>query len=56
MLYIIMEIVMEQQKEICYQPFMASASNPNGVVPGTSIGYEMTTSMIQFGISYTFNK
>ncbi len=37
-------------------PFMASASNPNGVVPGTSIGYEMTTSMIQFGISYTFNK
>ena len=37
-------------------PFAASASNPNGIVPGTSIGYEMTTSMIQFGLSYTFNK
>ncbi|ULC57851.1 outer membrane protein transport protein [Flaviramulus sp. BrNp1-15] len=37
-------------------PFMASPANPLGAIPGSSISYEMTTSMIQFGISYTFNK
>jgi long-chain fatty acid transport protein len=37
-------------------PMAISPSNPNGAVPGTSIAYEMTTSMVQFGISYTFNK
>jgi len=37
-------------------PFMASPGNPLGAIPGSSVSYEMTTSMIQFGISYTFNK
>lgn len=30
--------------------------NPLGAIPGSSVSYEMTTSMIQFGISYTFKK
>lgn len=33
-----------------------SPNNPLGVVPGSSVSYDMTTSMIQFGVSYTFNK
>jgi len=37
-------------------PMMASPSNPYGAILGSSVSYEMTTSMIQFGISYTFNK
>ena len=37
-------------------PMMASASNPYGAIPETSVGYEMTTSMIMFGVSYNFNK
>lgn len=37
-------------------PMMASAQDPYGAVPGTSIGYEMTTDMLMFGISYNFNK
>jgi long-chain fatty acid transport protein len=37
-------------------PMAISPSNPNGAIPGTSVSYEMTTSMVQFGISYTFNK
>ena len=37
-------------------PFMASPTNPLGAIPGSSVSYEMTTSMIQFGVSYTFNK
>jgi len=37
-------------------PMAISPSNPLGNVPGTSVSYEMTTSMIQFGVSYTFNK
>jgi long-chain fatty acid transport protein len=36
-------------------PFAASPSNPLGAVPGTSVSYEMTTSLITLGISYTFN-
>ena len=39
-----------------FNPMAISPSNPNGALPGTSISYEMTTSMVQFGISYTFNK
>ena len=31
-------------------------NNPLGIVPGSEVSYEMTTSMIQFGVSYTFNK
>lgn len=37
-------------------PDMISQSNPLGAIPGSSVSYEMTTSMVQFGISYTFNK
>ncbi|MFO7674554.1 MAG: outer membrane protein transport protein [Lutibacter sp.] len=37
-------------------PMMASASNPYGSVPGTKVGYEMTTSMVMLGLTYTFSK
>ena len=37
-------------------PRMITPSNPLGAIPGSSVSYEMTTSMIQFGISYTFDK
>ncbi|WP_372758004.1 OmpP1/FadL family transporter, partial [Mariniflexile sp.] len=37
-------------------PTMISASNPLGAIPNSSVSYDMTTSMIQFGLSYTFNK
>ncbi len=37
-------------------PMMASASNPYGAVPGTKVGYEMTTSMVMLGLTYTFSK
>ena len=37
-------------------PMMASAANPYGAIPGSKVGYEMTTDMIMLGISYTFNK
>ena len=37
-------------------PLAISPNNPNGAVPGTFVSYEMTTSMVQFGLSYTFNK
>jgi long-chain fatty acid transport protein len=37
-------------------PMLASPTNPYGAVPGTKVGYEMTTSMIMFGVSYTFTK
>jgi long-chain fatty acid transport protein len=37
-------------------PDMVSASNPLGAIPGSSVSYDMTTSMIQFGLSYTFKK
>jgi long-chain fatty acid transport protein len=37
-------------------PFAASPSNPLGAIPGSSISYNMTTSMAMVGISYTFKK
>ena len=37
-------------------PLAVSPSNPLGALPGTSVSYDMTTSMIMVGISYTFNK
>ncbi|SDW88539.1 long-chain fatty acid transport protein [Lutibacter oricola] len=37
-------------------PMMASATNPYGAIPGTNVGYEMTTDMVMLGISYTFTK
>ncbi|WP_439151804.1 OmpP1/FadL family transporter [Winogradskyella sp.] len=37
-------------------PMQISASNPLGEIPGTTVSYDMTTSMAMFGINYTFNK
>jgi long-chain fatty acid transport protein len=37
-------------------PMMVSSSNPYGAVPGTTIGYEMTTDLVMIGISYKFDK
>ncbi len=37
-------------------PMQVTASNPYGAMPGTSVSYSMTTSMIMFGINYTFTK
>lgn len=36
-------------------PMAASGSNPYGALPGTKVGYEMSTDLIQFGINYVFN-
>ncbi|SNR34219.1 OmpP1/FadL family transporter [Lutibacter flavus] len=33
-----------------------ATTNPLGIIPGSKVGYEMTTSMIMFGVSYTFTK
>jgi long-chain fatty acid transport protein len=37
-------------------PMMASPSNRYGSIPGTTVGYEMTTDMVMFGLTYTFAK
>jgi long-chain fatty acid transport protein len=37
-------------------PMMITPDNPLGAVPGTSVSYDMSTSMIQFGINYSFGK
>jgi long-chain fatty acid transport protein len=37
-------------------PMMASQTNQYGAVPGTKVGYEMTTDMLMLGFSYTFSK
>ncbi|WP_299527290.1 OmpP1/FadL family transporter [uncultured Lutibacter sp.] len=37
-------------------PMMASPTNPYGKIPGSSVGYEMTTDMVMVGVSYTFTK
>ncbi len=37
-------------------PLAITPSNPYGAVQGTSVSYEMTTDLIMFGLSYTFNK
>jgi long-chain fatty acid transport protein len=34
-------------------PMAVTGSNPYGAVPGTSVSYSMTTSMVMFGINYT---
>lgn len=36
-------------------PWHATA-NPLGAIPGTKVGYEMSTDLIMLGISYTFSK
>ncbi len=33
-------------------PMMVSATNPYGAVSGSKVSYEMTTSMLQFGLNY----
>jgi long-chain fatty acid transport protein len=37
-------------------PMLVSASNPYGAVSGTKVGYDMTTSMVMLGLTYTFSK
>ncbi len=37
-------------------PTFAQSFPPYGAVPGSEVSYDMTTSMIQFGVSYTFTK
>jgi long-chain fatty acid transport protein len=37
-------------------PNFIQAYPPYGAIPGSEVAYDMTTSMIQFGVSYTFNK
>jgi len=37
-------------------PLAVTGSNPYGELPGTTVSYQMTTSMIMFGINYTFSK
>jgi len=37
-------------------PMASSPTNPYGAIPGTKVGYEMTTSMVMLGVSYTFTK
>ena len=37
-------------------PMMISEANPYGAMPGTKVGYEMSTDLIMLGISYTFKK
>ncbi len=37
-------------------PGYISPTNPYGAVPNTKVGYEMTTSMVMLGLTYTFNK
>lgn len=36
-------------------PMAATVSDPYGKLPGTSVSYTMTTSMLMFGINYTFS-
>lgn len=37
-------------------PMAISPTNPLGAIPGTKVGYEMTTDMVMIGVSYTFSK
>jgi long-chain fatty acid transport protein len=37
-------------------PRFIPSNPPYGAIPGSEVAYDMTTSMIQFGVSYTFNK
>lgn len=37
-------------------PMLASSSNPYGAIPGTKVGYEMTTSMVMLGLTVDFSK
>ncbi len=37
-------------------PMLVSADNPYGAVPGSSVSYDMTTSMVMLGLNYMFSK
>ena len=37
-------------------PAAITPSNPLGKIPGSSVSYDMSTSMIQVGFSYDFSK
>ncbi|MBO3115983.1 outer membrane protein transport protein [Winogradskyella sp. DF17] len=37
-------------------PLLISPSNPIGAISGTSVSYEMDTSMLMFGVNYVFNR
>ena len=37
-------------------PMKVSASDPYGKIPGSKVGYDMTTSMVMLGLTYTFSK
>jgi len=37
-------------------PSQITPSNPLGKIPGTTVAYDMTTSMIMVGLNYTFKK
>jgi len=37
-------------------PMFIQGFPPYGAIPGSEVSYDMTTSMIQFGVSYTFTK
>ncbi|UBM62577.1 outer membrane protein transport protein [Candidatus Sulfidibacterium hydrothermale] len=36
-------------------PSMVSSTNPYGAIPGSDVSYDMTTNMVMFGFSYTFD-
>ena len=37
-------------------PMAITSTNPYGAVPGSKVGYEMSTSMVMFGVTYKFKK
>lgn len=39
-----------------YNPMMISSENPTGEIPGSSVGYDMTTDLVTVGISYIFGR
>lgn len=43
-------------KGLLLSPMAVTSENPYGELPGTSVSYSMTTSMIMAGITYTFIK
>ncbi len=45
-----------ETKGLLLSPLAVTGTNPYGSLPGTSVSYSMTTSMIMFGIDYTFIK
>ena len=46
----------ESTKGQILNPRAVSPSNPLGAIPGSSVSYNMTTSMVMVGVNYTFKK